>query len=108
MICVFVGKEVKHYAEKSLFSLVKKKFLWGEKYCQQKISEVKQFEYLPKTKKENITFKKNLIFNLLILPNIIYSFKLYKKSKDFVSFLFPGFAFLNTLAYGSNFLLFRK
>lgn len=92
----------KHYAETSLFNLVKKKFMWGIKYFLEE--ETDSFNYLPKTKKELALFSKNLIFNLLIFPNLIYSFKIYKNYNDTASFLFPQIAFLNTLAYGINFL----
>jgi hypothetical protein len=39
---------------------------------------------------------------MLVLPNFIYSFKIYSKSKDPVIFLFPFIAFLNTVGYGLN------
>lgn len=101
-----VENSTKHYAEKNLYSLAKKKFKWGEAYY----DKGERFNYFPTTKKEKKEFYKNLIFNLSILPNFYYSIKLYKKSKDPISFWFPPFAFLNTLAYGFNFLksVFRK
>jgi glycosyltransferase involved in cell wall biosynthesis len=89
----------KHYAEKDFASLIKKKFFWGSKYYQK---DTEKFDYFPKTKKEKISFVKNLTFNMLVLPNFIYSFKIYSKSKDPVIFLFPLIAFLNTVGYGLN------
>ncbi|MEK6889312.1 MAG: glycosyltransferase family 2 protein [Nanoarchaeota archaeon] len=97
-----IRNATKHYAEKNLPSLIKKKFFWGSKFSIRKNQE--RFNYFPSTKKERKAFLKNLAFNLLILPNLIHSFKLYSNSKDPVSFLFPIIAFLNTNAYAFGFL----
>lgn len=94
----------KHYTENNIINLVKKKFMWGKKYFTHKKTE-DSFNYLPGTQKEAIAFTKNLIFNLLIIPDIVYAIKLYTSSKDAASFLFPFIAFANTIAYGSNFLI---
>lgn len=100
---IIIPDSTKHYAESSFLKLILKKFLWGLFFKKDK--NIKKFHYLPETKKEKINFYKNLIFNLSILPNVYYSLKIYKKSKDFVSFLFPIVAFFNTLAYGITYLL---
>ena len=92
----------KHYAEKNLISLIKKKFTWASKYRNSKNEE--QFNYLPQTKKERHFFLKNLGFNLLIIPNLIYSLKIYSNKKDPIIFIFPFMAFINTIAYLSNFI----
>ncbi len=96
-----VKDATKHYAEESLFRLAKKKFFWGKSFSERKQEE--KFDYLPKTTKENISFVKNILFNLLLLPNLFYSVKIYNKSGDLISFAFPLMAFLNTIAYGVNF-----
>lgn len=96
-----VENATKHYAEKDFFALIKKKFFWGTKYYQK---DTERFDYLPRTTKEKISFARNLIFNLLILPNFLYSFRIYFKSKDSVIFLFPFIAFLNTLGYGFSYI----
>jgi len=93
----------KHYAEKDMISLAKKKFFWGNKYYN-KDSDVKRFNYLPKTAKERTSFLQNFGFNMLVLPNFFYSTKIYTNSKDPVIFLFPLMAFFNTLGYGLNFV----
>ena len=98
-----IPNSTKHYAEKNLYSLIKKKFKWGETYHE----AGEKFNYLPKTKKEYWAFAKNLLFCILIIPNTTYSIKLYKKSKDGISFLFPVVAFFNTIAYALTYL-FRK
>ena len=63
-----------------------------------------RLNYLPTTKLERDTLLKNLIFNVLILPNFYYAFKIFKKSKDPVTFLFPFLAFVTTFFYGLIFL----
>jgi len=98
---IIIPDATKHYAEKDISSLIRKKFYWGGEYY--KKEKVMGFDYFPNTKNEKKAFYKNLISNILIIPNLIYSIKIYKKSKDFVSFLFPLLAFLNTIAYGFNF-----
>ncbi len=97
-----INGSTKHYAEKNIASLIRKKFAWAKKYFVQEKED--SFNYLPQTKKEFFAFSKNLVFNLLILPNFVYSVRLYSCSKDPVSFLFPFIAFTNTIAYGLNFL----
>jgi hypothetical protein len=98
---IVVKDATKHYAEKNLFNLAKKKFMWGRKYF---VRKDEGFDYLPKTGREVLSFSTNFIFNLLIVPNFVYSLIIYSKSKDFVSFLFPVMAFLNTFVYGLNFI----
>jgi glycosyltransferase involved in cell wall biosynthesis len=98
---VVISDATKHYAEKSMWALAKKKFFWGTKYYEK---DTERFDYLPRTTKEKISFVRNLIFNLLILPNFLYSFRIYFKSKDPVIFLFPFIAFLNTLGYGFSYI----
>lgn len=95
-----INNSTKHYAESSIFKLVKKKFKWGEKY----FNNPKRFDYFPKTKSEYFYFMRNLFFNILIIPNLYYSFYLYRKKKDWASFLFPLIAFANTIAYGLKLL----
>lgn len=96
-----IDSATKHYAEKSIISLIKKKFKWGKNYFEAK-SDL--FSYLPENRSEYFYFTKNLLFNLLILPNFYYSLKIYIRKRDPVSFLFPFVAFMNTIAYGLNFL----
>ena len=91
-----INNATKHYAEKSMFGLLKKKFKWGNNYFNKKNEK---FSYFPKSSKEFIYFSKNLLFNLTIIPNFYYSFIIYKNKKDYVSFLFPLISFFNTLAY---------
>jgi hypothetical protein len=91
----------KHFAERSLWSLVKKKFFWGSAYFRK---NDERFSYLPATAKEAFSFLTNLTFNLLIVPNLIYSLIIYSKTKDSIAFLYLPIAFLNTIAYGFNFL----
>jgi len=95
-----IPNATKHYAEKNLFTLIKKKFKWGKTYHE----SGDRFSYLPRTKREFKSFLKNFFFCVLIVPNFIYSIKLYKKSGDRASFLFPIIAFLNTIAYGLGIL----
>tara|TARA_Y100000310_G_C20681611_1_gene816299 strand:+ start:344 stop:1330 length:987 start_codon:yes stop_codon:yes gene_type:complete len=100
---LFVLRNItKHYAEENFFRLVWKKFSWAENFSYRKNSE--RFDYLPKTNTERKEFIKNLFFNILLFPNLIYSISIYIKSKDSVSFVMPFFAFANTFAYGLNFI----
>jgi len=100
---LFVLRNItKHYAEENFFRLVEKKFSWAENFYYRKDSE--RFDYLPKTNTERKEFIKNLFFNILFFPNLIYSISIYIKSKDSVSFVMPFFAFANTFAYGLNFI----
>ncbi|MCH7568281.1 MAG: glycosyltransferase family 2 protein [Nanoarchaeota archaeon] len=98
---MIIPNATKHYAENNLLTLTKKKFFWGKKF---QFNNEGEFSYLPSTAKERVAFIKNILFNLTIIPNFYYSSKLFSESKDFISFTFPIFAFLNTLAYGVNFL----
>lgn len=99
---IILNNSTKHYAETSFFNLIKKKFKWGKSFSSDK--NLKKFNYLPKTKNERKAFIKNLFFCFLIFPNFIYSLRLYKKSKDFVAFLFPILAFFNAIAYAITYL----
>ncbi len=99
---IIVKNSTKHYAETSLFNLIKKKFKWGKSFSSDK--NLKKFDYLPKTKNERKAFIQNLFFCFLIIPNSIYSIKLYKKFKDSVAFLFPILAFFNAIAYAITYL----
>lgn len=99
---IIIKDSTKHYAETSFFNLIKKKFKWGKFYKLDK--KLKKFDYLPKTKKEKKAFIKNLFFCFLIIPNFIYSIRLYKKFKDGVAFLFPIIAFFNEIAYTLTYL----
>lgn len=96
-----IKNATKHYAESSLYSLIKKKFFWASKF---KTQNKERFDYLPKTSLERFTFFRNFLFCLLIFPNFIYSFKISLKSKDLVIFFYPIMAFLNTLAYLTNYI----
>ncbi len=99
---MIIKNSTKHYAETSFFNLIKKKFKWGITFKSDK--NLKKFNYLPKTKNERKAFIKNLFFCFLIIPNFIYSIKLYKKFKDGVAFLFPIIAFFNSIAYAVTYL----
>ena len=99
---IIIKDSTKHYAETSFFNLIKKKFKWGKSFKSDK--SIEKFNYLPKTKKEKRAFIKNLFFCLLIIPNFIYSIKLYRRTKDAVVFLFPIVAFFNTIAYFLTYL----
>ena len=101
-----INNSTKHYAEKSLFNLIKKKFKWGKEFNQD--SGRKKFDYFPKTQRERKEFYKNLFFNLTILPNFFKAFTLYRNSKQSISFLFPFIAFLNTLAYTMSYLFHKQ
>jgi len=98
---MIIGGATKHYAEENFSKLIKKKFHWGGKYFE---NSGKKFDYFPRTALERNAFLKNIFFNLLFIPNWYYSIRLYNGSRDLVSFLFPYIAFLNTLAYGLNFM----
>ncbi len=99
---IIIKDSTKHYAETSFFNLIKKKFKWGKTFKSDK--NIEKFNYLPKTKNERKAFIKNLFFCFLIIPNFIYSIKLYKKFKDGVAFLFPIIAFFNAIAYVFTYL----
>ena len=100
---IFVFRNAtKHYAEKSLFRLAKKKFAWGRNFANRKDRE--RFDYFPKTRKERKAFMNNAFFNFLIIPNFFYSSMIFLKYKDPVAFLMPFLAFTNTLAYGLSFI----
>src|SRR3989338_5606483 len=92
-----INDATKHYAEKSLPSLIKKKIFWALKYSGRNSEE--KANYFPRTATKRNAFFKNVGFNLLILPNLHSSLKLYARSKDTISFLFPLMAFINTSAY---------
>ena len=98
-----IKNATKHYAESSLLNLIKKKFFWAKKFQKQK---KENFNYLPKTKLERHFFLRNIFFNILVFPNFYYSLRLFSSSKDLISFLFPILAFLNTIAYLSNFIFY--
>jgi glycosyltransferase involved in cell wall biosynthesis len=99
-----INDATKHYAEKNMFALIKKKFKWGRAYFDK---NQERFNYLPTTNKERFSFIKNLLFNLTIIPNFYYSMIIYLNKKDIVSFLFPFISFVNTFAYGFNFVFNR-
>ena len=100
---IFVFRNAtKHYAEKNLFLLAKKKFAWGRDFAERKDRE--RFDYLPRTTKERRAFMLNLFFNFLIIPNFFYSRIIFSKSNDPISFLMPFLAFINSFAYGLNFI----
>ena len=89
----------KHYAERSLFALMRKKFMWGKAFF---VAGRERFNYLPETRRERWAFLKNLAFNLTLVPNIYYALRLYRARRDPVSLLFPLISFMNTLAYALN------
>lgn len=86
----------KHYAERNLWALMRKKFMWGKTFF---VADRERFRYFPETRRERRAFAKNVAFNLTLLPNFHYALRLYRARRDPVAFLFPLFAFLNTLAY---------
>jgi glycosyltransferase involved in cell wall biosynthesis len=92
----------KHYAEASLRRLAAKKFFWGRKYFN---AGAGRFNYWPTTARERIAFTMNLLFNLSVLPNLYHSWRAFRRSGDWVAWLFPVFALLNTVAYGGNCLV---
>jgi glycosyltransferase involved in cell wall biosynthesis len=100
---VIVMDATKHYAEQSLRRLVTKKFFWARKFFSGP-AVVERFNYLPRTQREFGAFSRNVGFNLLVVPNLFYALRAFRRSHDPVSFLFPVLAFLNTVAYGFNFL----
>ena len=91
----------KHYAEKSLFRLLKKLAFGNRAYYEKKGGE--KFEYLPKTKKERKELIKTLFFNLTIIPNFIYSIKIFSKKKDPVIFFYPFVVFIDTITHILNY-----
>lgn len=96
-----INDATKHYAEKGLWRLIRKKFIWAKNYARK---DGKRFNYLPGTAKESFSFMKNLVFCLLIIPNFYYSIRIFLSKGDFVAFLFPFIAFLNTIAYAIGFV----
>lgn len=94
-----IPNATKHYAEQSIGALIRKKFKWGTTYF---AANNDNFEYLPKARKERLSFLVNLFFNLTIIFNLYYSIRIYINRKDPVSFLYPLISFANTLAYGIN------
>lgn len=102
---LFVIKNAtKHYSEKNIYRLIKKKFMWGAKYFTSKKNE-DRFCYFPDSVIERKEFYKNLIYSLLFFPNIEYSIKAFKSTRDIIAFIFPYLAFLNLLAYALSFLI---
>lgn len=93
-----------HYSDKGLYKLAIKKFMWGKNYFKDNKNEGR-YNYLPKTKQELRKFIRNITWNLFLFPNIYYSYKIYKNSKDGIAFIFPPMAFLNTIAYGITFII---
>lgn len=101
---LFVIKDsTKHYAAESIRLLAKKMLVQKDRSFYEKSKE-ERFNYLPQTKKESFEFSKNLLFNFLILPNFIYSFKLYFKNHDPVSFSFPLVVFSTSVSHGWNYI----
>ncbi len=96
-----IPSATKHHAERSMMGLVMKKFKWGQTYFR---GGQERFKYLPHTPKEFIFFVKNLMFTLSIVLNIYYAVRIFIKSRDMVSFLYPVIGFLNTIAYGYSIL----
>lgn len=99
---IIMNEATKHYAESDIYRLIKKKFSWGKSFAERK--HIEKFSYIPKTKIERNAFLRNLAFNLLLVPNFVYSIKLFFRKYDPVVFLFPVLAFSNTLAYTLAFM----
>ena len=91
-----VPDATKHYAERSLWALMRKKFMWGKAFF---VADRERFNYLPETGRERRAFTKNAAFNLALLPNLYYALRLYRARRDPVAMIFPLVAFMNTLAY---------
>jgi len=101
---LFIIKDAtKHYAAQSLFNLGKKMMMQKDRSYYEK-SEGERFRYFPKTKNERNAFFKNIIFNFLLFPNLIYSWKIYEKTGDVVAFTFPLLAFSTSLSHALNIL----
>lgn len=92
-----INSATKHYAESSLLNLAFKKLKWGKTYFSADTNE--KFNYMPRNSRETISFMWNALRAITILPNFYYSYILWKRSRDFVSFIFPFQAFLNFIAY---------
>ncbi len=100
---VVIPDATKHYAEKNLYTLAKKKFFWGRNY-HSSTALSRQFNYFPQNSVSLKAFIKNLLFNIFIIPNFIITYRMYHFSRDPVCFFFPLLAFFNTIAYGATFL----
>lgn len=85
----------KHYAERSLTSLVLKKFKWGKAYFKKKKDD---FSYLSGAK-DKLLFTLNFLAAITVVPYFIFSLYLLAKVKDPVILLFAPHAFLTTVAY---------
>jgi glycosyltransferase involved in cell wall biosynthesis len=96
-----VPDATKHYAERGLTRLVSKKFFWAKTFF---TAGTERFDYLPRTALERRAFARNLIFNLLIVPNLLTIRPHLRRTGDPVCWLFPPIAFLTTIAYGLHFL----
>lgn len=100
---LFVVKNAtKHYASESIKKLASKMFKQKDRAFYEK-SDEERFNYFPETFKEKKEFFRNLSYSLLIIPNFIYSFRLFFRTGDLVSFVFPLLAFSTTLSHGFNY-----
>lgn len=92
----------KHYAERSIYRLIKKKFTWANKVFSRGRNQT--FQYLPQSASELAPFTRNFLFSIFIVPNLYYSLRLFWKFQDKVILLFPILSFLNLIAYGLSFI----
>jgi len=91
-----------HHATKSIAEFIGKKISWSKNYSE-RLQKGRKFKWIPEDRKGKIELIKNVLMNLLIIPNLYISIKHYNESKESAWLLHPLMAFLVTAFYGLNF-----
>jgi glycosyltransferase involved in cell wall biosynthesis len=92
-----------HHAATSVMEFIRKKISWSKNYSE-RLQKERKFKWIPEDRKGKIELMKNVLMNLLIIPNLYISIKRYNESKESAWLLHPLMAFLVTAFYGLSFL----
>jgi len=93
-----------HLTTASLSEFIRKKISWSRNYSE-KLQKGRKFKWIPKDFNGRARLFQNVLYNLLVLPNIFIAFKRFTESRQKAWFLHPIMAFLVTAFYGINFFL---
>jgi glycosyltransferase involved in cell wall biosynthesis len=94
-----------HITTIGFLDFLKKRWKWGVHY-QTKNKQNRDYSWSP-TNTKDLEFHKNVIKNLILIPNTLISIKKYLESKDSAWLLHPIASFLITLEYILIYLLYR-